>query len=52
MAESIIGKGGNIKCYDKIKLTNVLTGQHLHGCNFEWSSGSYNQAVTCHKSPD
>lgn len=52
MTDNIAGRGNNIKCYDKIKITNVLTGQILHTCNFEWNSGSKNQAVTCHKSPD
>ena len=52
MAEGIEGRGRNIKCFDKIKLTNVLTGQLLHACNFEWESGSRNQAISCHKSPD
>lgn len=52
MAQEIIGRGNNIKCYDKIRLTNALTGQNLHACGFEWSSGSNNQAVSCHKSRD
>ena len=52
MAEGIVGRGTNIKCYDKVKLTNLKTGHLLHACNFDWGSGSFSQAVTCHKAPD
>ena len=52
MSEDISERGQNVKCYDKIKLSNVLTGQRLHACNFKWKNGSNNQAVACHKSKD
>ena len=50
--DEIIGRGTNIKCYDKIKLTHALTGQRLHFNEFEWKGGSYNMAVTTHKVRD
>jgi hypothetical protein len=52
MKEEILGRGSNIKCYDKIKLMHNLTSYRLHPIDFECKSGTYNQAVSCHKSRD
>lgn len=45
-------RGKNIKIYDKIKLQHIQSGFHLHALEQEWKSGSYNQAVGCHKTRD
>lgn len=34
MNQDIVGRGNNIKCYDRIRLTNIMTGQTLHACGF------------------
>jgi len=52
MSDEIVGRSWNIKCYDKIKITNVFTGQRIHANNFDCRAGSYNQAVGCHKMRD
>jgi len=52
MSEEVLGRGCNIKCYDKIKITHFESGLRLHSNNFECKSGSYNQAVSCHKVRD
>jgi len=52
MSEDIVGKGWNIKCYDKIKLTHVSSGYRLHSNTFGLKSGSYNIAVSCQNMRD
>lgn len=50
--EESVGRGWNIKCFDKVKLTSVATGCRLHSNSFGFKSKSYNTAVTCHKVRD
>ena len=52
MIQEGIHRGKNIKIYDKIKLQHVQSGFRLHGLEHEWKNGSYNQAVSTHKTKD
>lgn len=47
-----IGRGWNIKCFDKVKITHLSTSCRLHANSFAYKSKSYNTAVTCHKVRD
>ena len=51
MAEEIVGRGNNIKCYDKLKFFNLATGQKMHACHFAASLPD-SQALSCHRTPD
>lgn len=50
--EEGVGRGWNIKCFDKIKLTSISTGCRVHSNSFGYKSKSYNTALTCHKVRD
>ena len=50
--EEIKDRGSNIKCYDKVKLSHCATQHRLHSVDFECKTGSFNQAVACHKVRD
>lgn len=50
--EEVMGRGRNIKCFDKVKLTHVLTGCRLHSNGFGYKSRSYNTVVSCHRGRD
>lgn len=52
MDQEIIGKGWNIKCFDKIKLTHIATNYRIHANTFGYKSGSYNYAVSAQKMRD
>ena len=45
-------RGGNVKCFDKIKVTHIPTTYRIHANTFSYKAGSYNTVVSCQKMRD